>query len=265
MYSVIASDLDGTLLAPTHTLSAFTRQSLKHLVNQGAKFIFATGRHHVDVKGIKESLGIEAYMITSNGARVHDKEGNLIKKHNLDAQHVQELLQLAVGFDNIYTHIYTGDSWFVDREIIDEEDFFKDSDFSYQIYDPAKVDHDDVYKLFYTTDDPICLEPIEKLLHEKFPNQFNTAFSSLNCLEIMAKGVSKGAALQEVLQLKGFTLKDCVAFGDGMNDVEMLEMVGKGHIMQNADVRLKVRLPHLEVIGSNEEDAVAHKLLSYFG
>ena len=37
----------------------------------------------------------------------------------------------------------------------------------------------------------------------------------------------------------GYTLSDCIAFGDGMNDAEMLSMAGKGCIMANAHQRLK--------------------------
>ncbi len=68
---IVASDLDGTLLAPDHKLSTFTKKTLKDLHDKGFTFIFATGRHHVDVAGIREIAGIPAYMITSNGARVH--------------------------------------------------------------------------------------------------------------------------------------------------------------------------------------------------
>ncbi len=57
---IVASDLDGTLLAPDHLLSANSKQTLKALHAKGYTFIFATGRHHVDVAGIRESVGIPA-------------------------------------------------------------------------------------------------------------------------------------------------------------------------------------------------------------
>ena len=56
----------------------------------------------------------------------------------------------------------------------------------------------------------------------------------------------------------GYNLKDCIAFGDGMNDAEMLSMAGKGCIMGNAHQRLKDLHPELEVIGLNADDAVPH-------
>ena len=58
----------------------------------------------------------------------------------------------------------------------------------------------------------------------------------------------------------GYTLADCIAFGDGMNDAEMLSMAGKGCIMANAHQRLKDLHPELEVIGSNADDSVPHYL-----
>ncbi len=76
----------------------------------------------------------------------------------------------------------------------------------------------------------------------------------------MAAGVSKGRALEQVAKLKGFDLDDCIAFGDGMNDVEMLSVVKKGLVMADAHPKVKAALPNLEVIGSNTDDAVAHYL-----
>ncbi|MCL0244218.1 HAD-IIB family hydrolase, partial [Escherichia coli] len=86
------------------------------------------------------------------------------------------------------------------------------------------------------------------------------SFSTLTCLEVMAGGVSKGHALEAVAKMLGYTLSDCIAFGDGMNDAEMLSMAGKGCIMANAHQRLKDLHPELEVIGSNADDAVPHYL-----
>ena len=72
MYQVVASDLDGTLLSPDHTLSPYAKETLKLLTARGINFVFATGRHHVDVGQIRDNLEIKSYMITSNGARVHE-------------------------------------------------------------------------------------------------------------------------------------------------------------------------------------------------
>ena len=76
----------------------------------------------------------------------------------------------------------------------------------------------------------------------------------------MAAEVSKGHALEAVAKSLDLNLENCIAFGDGMNDAEMLEMAGKGLVMGTSHHKVKEALPNNEVIGSNEDDAVAHYL-----
>ncbi|VCW00838.1 Pyridoxal phosphate phosphatase YigL [Escherichia coli] len=77
MYQVVASDLDGTLLSPDHTLSPYAKETLKLLTARGINFVFATGRHHVDVGQIRDNLEIKSHDYLQC-ARVHDLDGNLI-------------------------------------------------------------------------------------------------------------------------------------------------------------------------------------------
>ena len=80
----------------------------------------------------------------------------------------------------------------------------------------------------------------------------------------MNKAVSKGDALKHVLATRNYTLKECIGFGDGMNDLEMLLGVGKGCVMENADKRLKQACPQLELIGANKDESVAKYLRNLF-
>ena len=79
----------------------------------------------------------------------------------------------------------------------------------------------------------------------------------------MDTGVSKGHALHAVAKMIGYDLKDCIAFGDGMNDLEMLAMAGKGLVMGTAHHKVKMALPDNEVIGNCDEQAVAHYLFKH--
>nr|WP_260979351.1 HAD hydrolase family protein [Yersinia enterocolitica] len=72
--------------------------------------------------------------------------------------------------------------------------------------------------------------------------------------------VTKGAALERLSHHLDLTLADCMAFGDAMNDKEMLSRVGRGLVMGNALPQLKQELPQLQVIGRCEEQGVAHYL-----
>ena len=92
MYKIAASDLDGTLLTSDHKILPFTKQVLTQLHEQGKEFIFATGRHHIDVAHMREQLGIPAFMITSNGACVHNSENDIIFQQLLPQDIVAEIL-----------------------------------------------------------------------------------------------------------------------------------------------------------------------------
>ncbi|MFC1507892.1 HAD-IIB family hydrolase, partial [Pseudomonadota bacterium] len=95
MYKIVASDLDGTLLTPDHKITPFTKDVLNRLHQQGKDFVFATGRHHIDVAGMREHLGIPAYMITSNGARVHNCQGEVVFQQDVQAEVVKTLIEMT--------------------------------------------------------------------------------------------------------------------------------------------------------------------------
>lgn len=260
MYSIVASDLDGTLLSPNHLLTPYTKETLHLLIEKGIHFVFATGRHHIDVAQIRDGLGIDAYMITSNGARVHNTQGTLIFSQDLEPEIVYDLALMVFDHPDIATNIYSSDDWYINKETPELKEFFKESVFNYRLFEKTGFPTTQVCKVFFTSEDHELLVELEKKINQRWGNKINASFSLRNCLEIMAGGVSKGEALQKVAKLMQHSVKDAIAFGDGMNDKEMLQMAGKGRIMQNAHQLLKDLLPDMEVIGSNVDDAVAHYL-----
>ncbi|QKJ89136.1 Pyridoxal phosphate phosphatase YigL [Paramixta manurensis] len=264
MYHIVASDLDGTLLSPDHRLTPYTKETLKLLTARDVHFVFATGRHHIDVSQMRDNLEIEAFMITSNGARVHNTAGDLIFSHNLDEDIAHDLFAVKYDDPEILTNVYRNDEWYLSRHRPEENKYFIESEFTYRVFEPGMLETDGISKVFFTCDDAERLVPLEQALIARWGDRVNVSFSFPTCLEVMAGGVSKGHALEEVAKLLGYSLKECVAFGDGLNDKEMLTMSGKGCIMRNAHQRLKDLLPEMEVIGSNAEDAVPHYLRQLF-
>ncbi|AWK13443.1 sugar/pyridoxal phosphate phosphatase YigL [Candidatus Fukatsuia symbiotica] len=264
MYHIVASDLDGTLLSPDHTLSPYARETLKSLTERGVHFVFATGRHHVDVSQIRARVAIDAFMITSNGARVHNTADKLIFSDNLDEDIVHDLYAMEYDNPDILTNVYRNDDWYINRESPEQAKFFHESIFNYQIVEIKSLPTDGVCKIYFISYNHEKLLPLEQEIKTRWGNRVNVCFSLPTCLEVMGAGVSKGHALQQVAQIFGHSLQNCIAFGDGMNDMEMLSMVGKGCIMKNAHARLKEALPALEIIGSNADDAVPHYLRKMF-
>ena len=80
----------------------------------------------------------------------------------------------------------------------------------------------------------------------------------------MAKNVTKGEAVKNIMEKLNISLENTMAFGDGLNDYEMLSEVGKGLLMGNCAERLSEKLPNNEVIGKNTENGVAKYLKEIF-
>lgn len=264
MFKIVASDLDGTLLNPEHTISPYTKSVLQRLHQAGVHFVFATGRHHIDVGSIRSKIGIPAMMITSNGARVHDENDQQIFSRNLAPEIVKQAIDIVKDDETVTIHIYRENDWLLNRADPELAKFHQDSGFSFTLFDPENPPLEDVAKVFFIRHDHDYLMQYEDRFNATFGEQASVAFSTPFCLEIMGAGVSKGEALAAVAAHQGASLKDCIAFGDGMNDVEMLAAAHKGLIMGSAHPRVKAALPEHEVIGTNADEAVAHYLDQLF-
>lgn len=104
---VVVSDLDGTLLGSDNKIGAYTRRTLKKLDERGIDFIVATGRHYLDAKYIRNSIGIPAYLISANGARIHDHCDNLIYQADVDEDVVKSILTMLKDDDSITLNLFT--------------------------------------------------------------------------------------------------------------------------------------------------------------
>lgn len=262
MYQLIASDLDGTLLNPDHQVSEHTLQTISRLYQQNVKFLIATGRHYIDVCPIAAQFDFPMYLITSNGARVHNREGEVLYRADLKPEEIETILKVSRKYQ-LHRNIYHEDNWYVEEENEYVRSFNKHSGFDYQLIDFDKLEHQHICKLFFVAEHEILVE-LEKDLIEIFGDSLNITFSLPDCLEVMTAKANKGEALKAVLEQKSIAAENCIAFGDGLNDKEMLTLAGKGVIMANAHDRLKLTLPHLEQTLSNKENGVAEYLIGTF-
>ncbi|MDF0605877.1 Cof-type HAD-IIB family hydrolase [Neisseriaceae bacterium TC5R-5] len=261
-YQFIASDLDGTLLNPSHAVDTFTASTLQALAARGLQFAIATGRHHLDVMGIRQALGIPAYLITSNGARVHDPQDTLIHAQDIPPSLVQQLAQPHFAAGTVL-NFYRNEDWLIDQPCQYLLDFHADSELSYHVTDLSRHSGAGVAKVLYIAEHEHLLQ-VERKLHASFADELYITFSAEDCLEVMASGVSKGQALQLVLQRLDIASEHCLAFGDGQNDLSLLQLVGHPRMMANAHPRLAEQLPQVPRIGSNQQAGVAHYLRELF-
>ncbi|MCT4606306.1 MAG: Cof-type HAD-IIB family hydrolase [Marinisporobacter sp.] len=261
-YKAVISDLDGTLLNKEHKISDYTKETSRKIVEKGIKFFIATGRHHMDAGYIKKELALDTTLISANGSRVHEAEEEIFAC-DLKDEIVKEILMMDVG-EGIYKNIYQGNKWFTEREMEWVKEFRNNSGFFYELVDFKGLKAYDAAKIFFICEEHEKLVMVKEKIEEKFKGELNIAFSLPQCLEIMAKGVSKGDALKKVLKEYHIHLEEVVAFGDGLNDLEMLTVAGKGLVMGNAHGKLKEALPDHEIINTNDEDGVAKYLEKIF-
>ena len=265
MHAVVVSDLDGTLLNSQHEITPHTKQVIRRLHDAGIKFVFATGRHHIDVRRLAEELDISMYLITANGARVHNPSGQIIIRHDIFPELVPDLINMGREFPGkVLTNVYQEDSWFIEEQHESVEQFSDENKFAYQLQDLDTLSVTGISKIFYLAEKHEDLLPLEQRINDELGDSVSMTFSLPICLEVMAPGVCKGVALAEVLRLKGHRFKDTIAFGDGMNDYEMLQGVDKGLLMGNADQKLRALLPDHEIIGHCDDNAVAEFLERHY-
>lgn len=262
MYAAIASDLDGTLLDARETITPFTADTLRAAAARGVHLIIATGRHVRDVRRLTAALELPISLITSNGARVHGSDGALLYADDLAADHVRQLVQPEL------THGTRLSLYLDEGGLCCLHDGYAHRDaetgFSQQCDDLSQHPGEGVAKLMYTAP-PARLAEIESVLRQRFGSALALTYSRPDYLEVMAAGVSKGSALTRLLARLSVAPAQCAAFGDGLNDVEMLQAVGHPFRMANANPRLHALLPEVAQAGHHDEAGVAHQISQALG
>lgn len=257
-YKAIICDLDGTLLNENHKLSTKTKEIIAKVKDTGKKIFIATGRHHLDAMELKKQLGLDSYLISSNGARIHDEHNQTVYEVDMDKKLVKFILNVKCHSD-ISRHAYTENNWYIEEEKKEFIEFHQESGFSYTLTDLSKIniESEKFIKLFFISKNTDELIKLEKYFENTIGNRASITLSGPECLEIMAKGVSKGEAIKNIMGTLKIDLEEVMAFGDGLNDYEMLKEVGKGLLMGNCSTRLREKLPEHEIIKRNSEDGVA--------
>jgi len=230
-YKIAFFDVDGTLINyEDGAMEESTRQAIQILQDKGIHLVAATGRPLSMCHELK-NLGIETF-ITANGAYAKHKDvvihkmpidKDIVRNVQVFAQQQQHCLtffteQLSMnGIQNplalsaMQETLSLRDFPVRNESIIDEEVFL------------------------------ICLyadEQAEKRFACQFPNILRQRWHPY-IMNVLQQDVSKAIAVKAVLDYFEIDSKDAIAFGDGENDIDMLEQVGLGVAMGNGSQALK--------------------------
>ncbi|WP_273868929.1 HMP-PP phosphatase [Serratia odorifera] len=258
MYRLAAFDMDGTLLTPDHRIGPETLAALNQLVEREMIVTFATGRHYLDAQPVMAQLGLQGYLITGNGTRVYDNRGQQLHASDLPAQIAEQLLHRQWD-TSASMHVFRDEGWlteFAAPELLRAHHL---SGFHFQLTDPRNLPTSGNSKVCFVGAHQELMR-LQTQLQAHFAGRVDLCFSAYDCLEVLPLGCNKGAALTVLGAHLGVSMAECMAFGDAMNDKEMLAAVGHGVVMGNALPQLKAQLPQLTVIGHCQTQAVAHYL-----
>lgn len=263
---LIFMDIDGTLVDRDQKISPRTRAIVSELQQEGHEFYVATGRKYSSAYEMAKKLTDATQVIASNGS-VYSINETLHKKRLSEAAlefiyQTMSVHDLPMFFFGEHTIFYTQQlpSYLQknDQSRIgnNEEDFL----FINSLDTLMAISQRIVNGLVIADESEAELEQVRKLLEES--QLLSVSSSHPNNIELIPLGVNKATAIQAVQTNLLIPQKNIISFGDGMNDLEMLQASGVGVAMGNAVDELK---KHAKFItDTNIEDGIANFLIDYF-
>ncbi|MBQ8373969.1 MAG: HAD family phosphatase [Clostridia bacterium] len=258
MIKLIACDLDGTLLKKDGSLPEGVFDVVTPLCERGVLFIPASGRQYESLKRLFSPIADRAVFLCENGALVKYL-GRSIYLNPLDLKEAKTVIEIARNTEGVYP-IYCGETTaYIENG---EEPFFS------RVTRPYPS-----YRLVENLDAVIGKEPCCKIslfstqsaetqayaaLQGKLKNASITLSGGHWC-DIAAPTANKGTAIQEIQRIFKIKKEECAAFGDHMNDEQLLNACGYPFVPENAYPKMKT--PQRTLIPSNEENGVLQTLL----
>ena len=265
MIRLIATDLDDTLLDAASSLTPRTRRALDAARALGCGITICSGRMLEATMPIARDIGTNAPVLLFNGAMIYDPDADkTLYAPRIPYETALGIVRLAeqLGY---YIQLYPGKGYFC-TEIMDHTRAY-----ARQISVAATPVHmpmapwleenpADMQKLLLI-DTPEGADRAQAALSAAFPRGACFLKSKPHYLEIAPEGVNKGASLAFLAEHLGLTPDEVMAFGDGQNDVPMLEYAGAGYAMANACPQALACTPL--VAPPNTEDGVAQVIEAY--
>ena len=273
---IIALDLDGTLLDSQKRLSDANRSALEEAAAKGILIVPTTGRFFGMMPQAIRDLPFVRYAITINGAQVYDRETDTaIVKDEIPLDMALELMRLLDSYDVIYDCYRSNWGWMTESLQAKAADYATDAHYLKMIREfrnpvadlkehlsRTAADGNVQKVMLFARNEPAgeaVTNAIIKAVSEQFPDIKVTA-STWNNLEFNIATAHKGNALKRFAEHLGLTLDNCMALGDGMNDLTMIQAAGLGVAMANAHPRVLAAADRVTL--SNDEDGVAHAIRS---
>lgn len=243
-YKMIVSDLDETLLNSDRKVAARNVEAIKRARELGVKFVPATGRGYISIRGTLEEIGLRdmenEYVISFNGGAITENKGErLLYFQGISFEKAEELFSRGLSYD-VCMHVYTKDKVYVYRLNQDESDYVKGRMEMQEFFtdDLHFLRGQEIVKVIYVNTDWHYLKNIEDDLRD-ITGDLDVSYSSNRYIEFNQKGVNKGSGLLFLADLLGIRSEETIAVGDNFNDLSMICAAGLGVGVQNTVPDLK--------------------------
>lgn len=266
------TDLDGTLLRDDKSLSPANRAALERAAAGGCQVVVATGRLLRAIPQYLLDLPFLRYFILMNGAKIWDRQtGEVLYRCEIPLPTAKRVFDLIEPLD-CTVDCFQNDRGIMDRKYYDHLDYYIPDLISRQMAQGNRTPVDDFWAAVQAGGDTVQkiqmyfphleLRPqVSALLHRKVPELIQGISMPAN-LELNAAEATKGIALVKLCHVLELDPLDTIAFGDGTNDISMLQAAGMGVAMANAAPET---LAAADLVApSNQEDGVARTLARWF-
>jgi Cof subfamily protein (haloacid dehalogenase superfamily) len=280
---LIATDLDGTLLNENNEISEKNRQALQQAKDNNVEVVVATGRSYSAAKLPLSDAGLDCPIICLNGAKIYDKDDQLIRSAPLDKHTCREIQKVCQQY-NMYFEVFTNKATYSEsREkflevMIDimvsafpdlsREDVETKAANRFQ-QERIETVHDfdgllnrediEVYKILAFSIDDTTLDQVRAELENE--SALTITSSGFSNLEFNHPDAQKGIAVKILAEKYGVELENVMAIGDNYNDVSMIEAAGFGVAMGNASDEIKAMANY--TTKTNREDGVAYAVTEF--
>lgn len=257
MQKIIFFDIDGTLLyhqSGNYGIPMNAQKQMKRLQKAGYLLFVATGRPYAFISSLISDFGFDGYILC-NGAHVelHD---TFIYHQPMDKIKVKTLIDTLKTIDCEYI-IESSRKGYLNPKYQVLHDFFIGCKINESLlcFDFKEEEiYQDALKLEINATGA-ALHQIEALIKDTFSYD---SHGTDNAFEVYSKHVSKATGVQKALEYLHIPVENSYAFGDGLNDLEMIQYVGHGIAMGNAVEELKAVAN--EVCGNVDQDGLAKAL-----
>lgn len=250
---ILFFDIDGTLVDPrTGCISSKTKEALNRLRESGRKLFIATGRPPASLPDLS-GVSFDGF-ITVNGSLCYTAD-EIIYHSPLAPEAVRKVIQNAAALGRPVT-VATRDRLSANGWEPDLADYYRLAGLELTVDENFETAcREDVYQMMVgcqEADHPAIIRDAEGA---------DITFSWDRAADVIPAGSSKAAAILKILSHFHLDAAQAMAFGDGFNDIGMLQTVGTGVAMGNADPRAKAVAA--DVCGPVWADGIYHYCIQY--